>query len=152
MSASPNNPSLQIVPLGGLGEFGMNMMALRYEGSVLLVDAGLMFPEEGFLGVDIVVPDMTYLEQEPGSLAAVILTHGHDDHIGALPHLMQKLRAPVFGTKLTLGIARQRLAEYGMEGTADLRSVEPRRRERIGPFEVEFIQVTHSIPTRSPWR
>jgi len=146
MSASPNNPSLQIVPLGGLGEFGMNMMALRYEGSVLLVDAGLMFPEEGFLGVDIVVPDMTYLEQEPGSLAAVILTHGHDDHIGALPHLMQKLRAPVFGTKLTLGIARQRLAEYGMEDTADLRSVEPRRRERIGPFEVEFIQVTHSIP------
>lgn len=137
--------ALEIVPLGGLGEFGMNMMALRYEGSVLVVDAGLMFPEEGFLGVDIVVPDMTYLD-EAGSLAGVILTHGHDDHIGALPHLLQRHKTPVFGTKLTLGIARERLVEHGMEESSDLRAVAPRQMERVGPFEVEFIQVTHSIP------
>ena len=143
---SEKSPALQIVPLGGLGEFGMNMMALRWQGSVLLVDAGLMFPDEGFLGVDIVVPDMTYLEDEPGALVGVVLTHGHDDHIGALPHLLTKMRAPVFGTRLTLGIARERLTEYGLQDQADLRVVEPRQRERVGPFEVEFIQVTHSIP------
>lgn len=142
MSVAP----LQIVPLGGLGEFGMNMMALRYEGSVILVDAGLMFPEEGFLGVDVVVPDITYLEDEPQALRGIVLTHGHDDHIGALPHLLQKMRAPVFGTKLTLGIARERLSEYALEDEADLRIVTARRCEKIGPFEVEFIQVTHSIP------
>ncbi|HET9481448.1 MAG TPA: ribonuclease J [Candidatus Polarisedimenticolia bacterium] len=139
-------PALQIIPLGGLGEFGKNMMALRCEGSILVLDAGLMFPEEGFLGVDIVVPDMTYLEDEPGCLKGVILTHGHEDHIGALPHLLQKAGAPVYGTRLTLGLARQRLVEYAMADGADLRTVEPRRRESIGPFEVEFIQVTHSIP------
>jgi len=146
VSPSHKTPALQIVPLGGLGEFGMNMMALRYEGSVLLVDAGLMFPDEGFLGVDIVVPDMTYLEDEPSALLGVVLTHGHDDHIGALPHLLSKVRAPVFGTRLTLGIARERLTEYALQDEADLRVVEPRQRERVGPFEVEFIQVTHSIP------
>jgi len=124
----------------------MNMLALRYEGSVLVVDAGLMFPDEGILGVDIVVPDMTYLEDEPGSLLGVILTHGHDDHIGALPHLLQKVRPPIFGTALTLGLARQRLEEYGIQDEADLRKVVPRQVERVGPFEVEFIQVTHSIP------
>ncbi|HEY3176140.1 MAG TPA: ribonuclease J [Candidatus Polarisedimenticolia bacterium] len=138
--------SLRIIPLGGLGEFGMNMMALRYEDSVLVVDAGLMFPDEGFLGVDIVVPDMTCIEEDPKALAGVILTHGHDDHIGALPHLLQRVGAPIFGTRLTLGIARQRLTEYGMEEKADFRRVVPRQRETVGDFEVEFIQVTHSIP------
>jgi ribonuclease J len=137
---------LQIVPLGGLGEFGMNMMALRYEGSVLIVDAGLMFPDEGFLGVDIVVPDMAYLEEEPSSVQGIILTHGHEDHIGALPHLLQKAPAPVYGTRLTLGLAHQRLIEYGMEGDATLVPVVPRGKQQVGPFEIEFIQVTHSIP------
>ncbi|HZI94234.1 MAG TPA: ribonuclease J [Patescibacteria group bacterium] len=148
MSSGKNEdiPKLQIIPLGGLGEFGMNMMALRYEGTVILIDAGLMFPEEGNLGVDIVVPDMTYLEDEPGALAGIVLTHGHDDHIGALPHLMQKMRAPVFATRLTLGIARERLGEYALESDVDLRPIQPRQRETIGPFEIEFIQVTHSIP------
>src|SRR5215510_6850584 len=98
---------LQIVPLGGLGEFGMNMMAIRYGGSIVVVDAGLMFPEESFHGVDFVVPDMTYLLEEPGAVEAVLLSHGHDDHIGALPHLFQKLKAPVYGTRLTLGFARE---------------------------------------------
>ncbi len=138
--------SVQIIPLGGVGEFGMNMLALRYEGSILVIDAGLMFPDDGFLGVDIVVPDMTYLSDEPDSVVGVILTHGHEDHIGALPHLLQKAPVPVYGTRLTLGLARQRLTEYGMEHEADLRTITPHQKERIGPFSVEFIQVTHSIP------
>jgi len=142
---TPVSP-LQIIPLGGVGEFGMNMLALRYEGSVLVIDAGLMFPDDGFLGVDIVVPDMTYLSDEPGALVGVVLTHGHEDHIGAIAHLLQKSQAPVYGTRLTLGLARQRLIEYGMEEEADLRTIEPRQTERMGPFAVEFIQVTHSIP------
>ncbi|HET6374110.1 MAG TPA: ribonuclease J, partial [Candidatus Polarisedimenticolia bacterium] len=139
-------PPLQIIPLGGLGEFGMNMMALRHGGTTIVIDAGLMFPEEEFLGVDIVVPDMTFLEDEPGGVAGVVLTHGHDDHIGALPHLMQKMRPPIFGTPFTLGLARERLEEYHLEDKADLRKVLPRQVERVGPFEIEFIQVTHSIP------
>jgi ribonuclease J len=137
-------PPLEIVPLGGLGEFGMNMMAFRYEKSMIVVDVGLMFPEEGSLGVDIVVPDMAYLED--AEVLGVILTHGHEDHIGALPHLLQKRSPPVFGTALTLGLAGQRLAEYRMNDGADLRTVAPRHVERLGPFEIEFIQVTHSIP------
>lgn len=137
---------LQIIPLGGLGEFGMNMMAFRYDGAILVVDVGLMFPDEGILGVDIVVPDMAFLAEDPDALAGVILTHGHDDHIGALPHLLQKMRPPIFGTRLTLGMARERLIEYGLDEEADLREVVPRQKQKIGPFEVEFIQVTHSIP------
>ncbi len=142
----PSDSSLKIVPLGGLGEFGMNMMAVRYGRSTLVVDVGLMFPDEGFLGVDVVVPDMAYLEEDPEGVVGVVLTHGHDDHIGALPHLLDMVRPPVYGTPLTLGFARQRLSEYGAEDRADLRDVAPRQVERIGPFEVEFIQVTHSIP------
>jgi len=137
---------LQIIPLGGLGEFGMNMLVVRHEAAMLVIDVGLMFPDEEYPGVDIVVPDMTYVTDEPASVAGVVLTHGHEDHIGALAHLLQKAPAPVYGTRLTLGLARQRLTEYRMEQEADLRPVEPRHTERIGPFEVEFIQVTHSIP------
>jgi len=140
------SPPVQIVPLGGLGEFGMNMMAVRHGGSVIVIDAGLMFPDEGSLGVDIVVPDMTYLEDEPDTVAGIFLTHGHEDHIGALPHLLKKIPAPVYGTRLTLGLARQRLVEYGMEDEATFREVAPGGKVSLGPFGVELLQVNHSIP------
>lgn len=125
----------------------MNMMALQYGESVIVVDTGLMFPDETHHGVDFIVPDMTALIESGGKLEGVILSHGHDDHIGALPHLYQKVRAPVYGTRLTLGMARQRLDEYRI-GLADdaLRIVTPGDVVRCGPFTVEFIQVTHSIP------
>jgi len=124
----------------------MNMMAVRCGGSVIVIDAGLMFPDEGSLGVDIVVPDMTYLEDEPETVAGIFLTHGHEDHIGALPHLLKKIPAPVYGTRLTLGLARQRLEEYGMEDEAALHEVAPGGRISLGPFGVELLQVNHSIP------
>ena len=141
------NQPLQIVPLGGLGEFGMNMMALRYGGDVIVLDAGLMFPEETCHGVDFVVPDMSYLLDQPGALKGIFLSHGHEDHIGALPHLFQRVKAPVYGTRLTLGIARERLEEYQIDGGEDLLNpIRPGEVIRCGPFAVEFIQVTHSIP------
>ncbi len=124
----------------------MNMMALRCGEAILVVDAGMMFPDEGSLGVDIVVPDMTYLSDEAACVRGIVLTHGHEDHIGALPHLLQKAPAPVYGSRLTLGLARQRLEEYGIEPPRGLHEVTPRETVSIGPFTVEFLQVTHSIP------
>ncbi len=146
-SDSTQPTSLHIVPLGGLGEFGMNMMALRYGGAMIVVDAGLMFPEDSFHGVDFVVPDMSYILDQPGAVQAVLLSHGHEDHIGALPNLFQKVKAPVYGTRLTLGLARERLEEYRIDTQAnDLRAVRPGDVVKAGPFTVEFLQVTHSIP------
>ena len=125
----------------------MNMMALRYGDAVIVVDAGLMFPEESYHGVDFVVPDMTYLLEDPGLVQGIFLSHGHDDHIGALPNLCQKVRAPVYGTRLTLGFARSRLEEYGIDlRDGGLRTVRAGDVVQAGPFAVEFIQVTHSIP------
>jgi ribonuclease J len=146
-SDSTQTIPLQIIPLGGLGEFGMNMMALRYGGDVIVLDAGLMFPEESYHGVDFVVPDMSYLLDEPEAVRAVILSHGHEDHVGALPHLFQRVKAPVYGTRLTLGFAKERLDEYQIDaGPDNLRPVRPGDVVRCGALSVEFIQVTHSIP------
>ncbi len=138
---------LQITPLGGLGEFGMNMMALRYGEAIIVVDTGLMFPDESDHGVDFIVPDMSCLLEMPGAIHGILLTHGHEDHIGALPHLLGKARAPVYGTRFTLGMARKRLDEYQI-GIADdaLRIVSAGDVVTLGPFTIEFIRVTHSIP------
>ncbi|HZE88811.1 MAG TPA: MBL fold metallo-hydrolase, partial [Verrucomicrobiae bacterium] len=114
-SERAKSQTLQLIPLGGLGEFGMNMMAIRCGSAAIVIDAGLMFPEDSFHGVDFIVPDMTYLLDEPSIVKAVFLSHGHEDHIGALPHLFQKVKCPVYGTKLTLGLARQRLEEYRID-------------------------------------
>ena len=137
-------PSLWAIPLGGLGEFGMNMLALRSGDDILVIDAGMMFPEAELLGVDIVIPDITYLKQNRDRVRAIVLTHGHEDHIGALPYILRDLNVPIFGTKFTLALVRKRLQEHGLLDTADLREVAAGSRTEIGCFEVEYIYVTHS--------
>lgn len=139
-----DKPSLIAIPLGGLGEFGMNMLVLRTGDDMILIDAGMMFPEAELLGVDIVIPDITYLKQNRQHLRAILLTHGHEDHIGALPYILRDLNAPIYGTRFTLALVHKRLEEHGLLDKADLREVIPGRKLEVGPFEVEFISVTHS--------
>src|ERR1700726_5268179 len=137
-------PSLWAIPLGGLGEFGMNMLVLRSGDDMILIDAGMMFPEAELLGVDIVIPDITYLKQNRQYLRAILLTHGHEDHIGALPYILRDLQVPIYGTRFTLALVHKRLEEHGLLDKTDLREVIPGRKLEVGPFEVEFISVTHS--------
>jgi ribonuclease J len=137
---------LRYVPLGGLGEVGLNMWALEWEGQVLVVDAGLMFPREEMLGVDLVLPDPAYLLDPSRKVLGVFLTHGHEDHIGGLPFLLKRLNVPVYGTAITLGLARPRLREHRVLREADLRVVRLGDRVQLGPFRVETIAVCHSIP------
>ena len=136
--------SLVAIPLGGLGEFGMNMMALRYGNDIIIIDAGMMFPEAELLGVDIVIPDTTYLKQNREHIRAIVLTHGHEDHIGGIPYILPEFNVPIFGTEFTLALVAKRLTEHGLLESAKLRQVEPGRKVEIGAFEVEFIYVTHS--------
>jgi ribonuclease J len=136
---------LEVVSLGGLGEFGMNMLALSWDKTTIVIDAGVMFPDPELLGVDRIIPDLTYLQQNR-PIAALLLTHGHEDHIGAVPHVVPYLDGPVYGTPLTLALVEPKLEEHGLGGAYPLVAVKPRDRVRIGPFEVEFIRVTHSIP------
>jgi ribonuclease J len=139
-----DKPSLLAIPLGGLGEFGMNMLVLRTGDDMILIDAGMMFPEAELLGVDIVIPDTSYLRQNRQHLRAILLTHGHEDHIGALPYILRDLNVPVYGTRFTLALVHKRLEEHGLLDKTDLREVIPGRKLEVGPFEIEFISVTHS--------
>jgi len=141
---SKNNQTLVAIPLGGLGEFGMNMMVFRYGDDIIVVDAGMMFPESELLGVDLVIPDITYLKQNRHLVRAIVLTHGHEDHIGALPYILRDLNVPIYGTRFTLALVKKRLEEAGLLDSATLREVLPGRRIELGPFEIEFISVTHS--------
>ncbi len=136
---------LKLIPLGGLGEIGLNMMVVEYADTIFVIDAGIMFPEAYMLGVDYVIPDMEYLRQNRNRISGVILTHAHEDHIGALPFLLREINVPVFGTPFTLGIVRHKLEEYELLATASLHEVRPRERLKMGPFEVEFIRVNHSV-------
>jgi ribonuclease J len=136
---------LKLIPLGGLGEIGLNMMAVEYGDTIFVIDAGLMFPEAYMLGVDYVIPDMDYLRQNRRRVSGIVLTHAHEDHIGALPFLLREINVPVFGTPFTLGIVRHKLEEHELLATASLHEVLPRERLKIGPFEVEFIRVNHSV-------
>jgi ribonuclease J len=136
--------SLTAIPLGGLGEFGMNMLALRFGDDILVIDAGMMFPESELLGVDLVIPDITYLKQNRSHVRAIVLTHGHEDHIGALPYILRDLNVPVYGTRFTLALVKKRLDEAGLLESTTLREVLPGRLVEIGPYEIEFISVTHS--------
>jgi ribonuclease J len=136
---------LKIIPLGGLGEIGLNMMVFDYGDTLFVVDAGLMFPEDYMLGVDFVIPDMDYLRQNQSRVAGIVLTHAHEDHIGALPYLLKDLKAPVFGTPFTLGLVRQKLEEYDRLGSTALHSILPDEKLKLGPFTLEFIRVGHSV-------
>lgn len=136
---------LQIIPLGGLGEFGMNCLALRYGDDIIVIDAGLMFPEEELLGVDIVVPDISYLVENRHMVRGIVLTHGHEDHIGGLPWILSELNVPVYGTEFTLAYVEGKLEEHRLLDDAELIEILPGRRVTLGPFNVMPIRVTHSL-------
>ena len=141
-----NSPRLRYLPLGGLGEVGINMWALEWENKILVVDAGLMFPQEDMLGIDLVLPDISYLLQRDREVLGIFLTHGHEDHIGGLPFALRKLNVPVYGTRLTLGLVKPKLREHRILRDSDLREVRVGDSVQLGPFRVETIAVCHSIP------
>src|SRR3954464_483274 len=135
----------QVIPLGGLGEFGMNSTAIRYADDIIIVDCGMMFPEAELLGVDLVMPDLTFLKENQSQIRAVVLTHGHEDHIGAVPYFLTEIDVPVYGTDFTLALVDRRLEEYDLEQEPRFIKVKPKQVVEIGPFKIEFIHVTHSI-------
>jgi len=136
---------LKIIPLGGLNEIGKNITAFEYENEIIVVDCGLAFPEDEMLGVDIVIPDISYLEKNIEKVKAVLITHGHEDHIGAIPYFLKKINVPVYGSKLSLGLIKAKLIEHNLEKQTKLVTVEPRQVIKFGKFKVEFVRVTHSI-------
>ena len=137
--------TLKIIPLGGLGEFGMNCLALRWEDNIIVIDAGLMFPESELLGVDIVVPDITYLIENREHVRAIVLTHGHEDHIGGLPWILSEIKVPVYATEFTLAYVEGKLEEHHLLDETTLIEITPKERFTIGPFTIEPIRVTHSL-------
>ncbi|NLB17517.1 MAG: ribonuclease J, partial [Syntrophomonadaceae bacterium] len=136
---------LHIIPLGGLGEIGKNMMAIRYQDTIVVIDAGLMFPEEELLGIDIVIPDITYLVENGDKVKAILLTHSHEDHVGALPYVLKEINPPIYGSKLTLGIVEGKLKEHNLDNVK-MNIMRPRDSITIGPLVVEFFRVSHSVP------
>ncbi|MGA2192671.1 MAG: ribonuclease J [Nitrospirota bacterium] len=140
-----NGGSLSVIPLGGVGEIGLNSTVFEYGDNMILVDCGLMFPEDEMLGVDIVIPDFSYVYENKDKLKGIFITHGHEDHTGALPYLLREVNVPVYGTRLTLGLIKEKLREHGLEDKVKLIPVRPRDIVTLGPFVVEFIRVTHSI-------
>jgi len=141
-----NEQKIRIIPIGGLGEVGKNMMAYEYGGHILVVDAGLMFPDNDMLGVDYIIPDFQYLRDNAMQVDAIIITHGHEDHIGAIQHLLADVPAPVYATPLTRGLIEVKLARNGLSSKTDLRTIQASETVRIGPFQVETFHVCHSIP------
>ncbi|MBL7198857.1 MAG: ribonuclease J [Anaerolineae bacterium] len=137
---------IRIVPLGGLGEVGKNMMVIEYDRQILVIDAGLMFPENDMLGIDLVIPDFGYLMDKADQVQAIIVTHGHEDHIGALPYLLREINVPIYATALTRGLAEIKLRRHHILDQATFRTIRSGDRASIGPFEIEFFRVTHSIP------
>jgi ribonuclease J len=144
--AAPGPGRLTIVPLGGLGEIGRNMLAIEYEDDLVVVDAGLMFPEQEMLGIDLVIPDIAWLLERREKVRAIVLTHGHEDHIGGLPYILPRLPVPVYGTALTLGILRNKLREHRLLESSELHTVRHGDVVQCGAMSVEFIRATHSIP------
>jgi ribonuclease J len=138
--------TLKVIPLGGLGAIGKNMMVLEYGDAMVIVDAGLMFPDDEMLGIDLVLPDFTYVVENRARVLGILLTHGHEDHVGALPYLLKEVDVPVYGTRLTLGLVNAKLGEHGLQGKSTLIEVSPGKDLKLGPFTIEFLEVCHSIP------
>lgn len=145
-SSQKKDGKLKFIPLGGLGEVGKNMFALEYEESILVVDCGLMFPDDEMFGIDFVIPDISYLEERKEKICGIVITHGHEDHIGGLPFIWPKIPAPLYGTKLTLGMVGNKLSEWAPGFTPDYREIRAGDRVEMGPFRVKFIAVCHSVP------
>ncbi len=137
--------TVDVIPLGGLGEFGMHMMAFRSNGSIIIVDAGIMFPDEELLGVDVIVPDIGFLLENKSEVKAIVLTHGHEDHIGAIPFILPYLNVPIYGSSFTIELVRSKLEQHGLLDEARLNVIRAKDVVEFGPFRVEFFQVTHSI-------
>ncbi len=145
--ASTKHPSVRLIPLGGLGEIGKNCMVVEYEDDIILIDAGLMFPEDDMLGVDAVIPDITYLADKRDRIRGIVITHGHEDHVGGLPYLLPELGFPtVYATRLTHGLISVKLREHRQLERADLRVVDPDEKLKLGRLRIEFFRVNHSIP------
>src|SRR6185312_12635584 len=140
------NDELRVIPLGGLGEIGKNMMVYEYGDDIVVVDCGLQFPEQDMPGIDLVVPDVTYLLDNIEKVRAILLTHGHEDHIGALPYILRELQVPIVCTKLTYGLVSVKLKEHRLLRETDLRMVDPGQMLDFGNFRAEFFRVAHSIP------
>ena len=136
---------LQITPLGGLGQFGMNITAFRYNGQMIIVDCGMMFPDEDLLGADIAIPDLTYIEDHRDELVGIVLTHAHEDHVGALPFVLQLVDVPIYATQFTFALVEGKLQEFGLIDKVELRTIKQRQKFTLGPFEIEFIHVSHSL-------
>ncbi|MBI5644017.1 MAG: ribonuclease J [Deltaproteobacteria bacterium] len=138
-------PALKLIPLGGLGEIGLNMMVMEYGDTIIVIDCGLMFPEDYMLGIDLVIPDITYLKKNREKVKAFIITHGHEDHTGALPFILPEINAPIYATALTIGLIEEKLEEFDLLKSTQFETVKPRDRISVGPFDIEFIRVSHSI-------
>jgi ribonuclease J len=136
---------IRIIPLGGLGEFGLNMMLVEYGDAAIAIDCGLMFPGADLLGIDLVIPDVSYLLEQRDKLKAIVLTHAHEDHVGALPFILKHFDVPIFGTRLTLGLLANKLREHDLEDSADTREITAGQPWQIAPFQIEGIRVTHSL-------
>ena len=137
---------ISLVPLGGLGEIGRNLMAIECGEDIVVVDCGLMFPEQEMLGIDLVIPDITWLMERVDRVRGIVLTHAHEDHIGALPYVLPRLPVPVYGTSLTLGFLRNKLREHKLLDSTDLHTVRAGDTVQLGGIAVEWIHITHSVP------
>jgi len=136
---------LRIIPLGGLGQIGRNMMLLEYGEEIIIIDCGLMFPEDYMLGIDYVIPDISYLMDKKEQVKALIITHGHEDHIGALPFILKEINKPIYATRLTIGLINEKLKEHKLDKSVIFNEVRPRDITSIGLFKIEYIRVSHSI-------
>jgi len=135
-----------LIPLGGVTEIGKNMLVIEYGNDIIVIDCGVKFPEEDQPGIDLVIPDISYLMKNKDKICGILLTHGHEDHIGALPFVLKDLQVPVYGTRLTLGLVEAKLEEHNMVKQVDFRQINTDQKLKLGAFQVEFFRVNHSIP------